>query len=88
MTLADGVEREAGVARSDLALGARQRVLLAGSRMQEHREILADAPVAFALELFGRRADDDPVALLDRQAEQRVTYGAADLIYLHGRIIP
>ena len=75
---------EARVAAADLALGARERVFVAGCRMQEDREVLADAPIALREQLVGRRADDDPVALLDRQAEQGVAYRAADLVDFHG----
>jgi hypothetical protein len=56
--------------------------------MEKHGEVLADAPVALRRELVGRSADDDPVALLDRQAEQGVAYGPADLVHFHARIIP
>jgi len=60
------VEFEPRVARRGFALRARERVLLAGLRVQEHREIFADAAEALRRELVGRRADDDPIALLDR----------------------
>jgi len=56
--------------------------------VEEHREILADALESLRQELVGRCADDDPVALLDRQAEQCVPDGAADLVNLHASIIP
>ncbi len=79
-----GIELEAGVAAADLALGARKRVFVAGARMQEDGEVLADAPVALREQLVGRSADDDPVALLDRQAEQGVAYCPADLVDFHG----
>ena len=66
-----------------LALGARERVLLVGLRMQEHREILADGLEAEPLHLLRGRADDDVVAVLHRQAEQLVAHGAADDIGFH-----
>ena len=79
-----GIELEAGVAAADLALGARERVFVAGARMEKDGEVLADAPVALREQLVGRSADDDPVALLDRQAEQGVAYRPADLVNFHG----
>ena len=82
------VELEARVAAAYLALGARERIFVAGDRMQEDGEVLADAPISLRKQLVGRSADDDPVALLDRQAEQGVAYRPADLVDFHARIIP
>jgi hypothetical protein len=48
-----GVEDEAGVARRGLALGAGQRVLLVGARVEEDREVLADRLVALGEEHLG-----------------------------------
>ena len=56
--------------------------------MQKHGEILADAAEALGGKLLGRGADDHPVALLDRQAEQGIAYRPADLVHFHDRIIP
>ena len=78
-----GVELEAVIAARGLALGARERVLLVRLRMQEHREIPADGLVAELDHLLGRRADDDVVAVLHRQAEQLVAHRAADGVDLH-----
>ena len=75
---------EAAVAGRDLALEARERVLLVRLRMQEHREFAADALVALAHELLGSCADHHPVALADRQAEQPVPNRAANQVDLHG----
>ena len=61
-------ELEAAVALAVLALGARERVLLARLGVQEHREIAPDRPVARRQHRLGRRADDDPVAVDDRAA--------------------
>jgi hypothetical protein len=55
--------------------------------MQEHREVAPDAAVAGALEVLRSRTDDDPVALADREPEQRVADRAADEIGLHGAIL-
>jgi len=56
--------------------------------MEENRKVLADAPIPERLEVLRRRADDHEVAFLDGQAEQGVPDRAADLVNLHGRIIP
>src|SRR6185312_3952057 len=76
-----GVEAETVVARPRLALGARQRVFLAGVGMQEHREILADRLVALRQHVFGRRADHHVVAIEMRAAQQLVAYRAADQVH-------
>ena len=78
-----GVELEAVVAGAGLALGARERVLLVRLGMEEHREVAADGEVAERAQLVGIGADDDPVAVADRQAEQCVANRAADQIALH-----
>ena len=83
-----GVERESRIARRRLALGARERVLLAGTRMQKHGKVLADSAESLAGELIGRGADDHPVALLDGQAEQCITDCTAYLVDSHRCIIP
>jgi ABC-type uncharacterized transport system YnjBCD ATPase subunit len=83
-----GLEGEAVVAVAGLALGARQRVLLAGIRMQEHREILADRPVAAGEQLIRRGADHDVVVVDHRPSQQFVADRAADQIDAHGRILP
>src|SRR3989344_8764173 len=57
-----GVNREALVATTALALGARERVLLLGLRMQEHREVRAHGLKTLGGLLFGRGADDHIVA--------------------------
>jgi hypothetical protein len=56
--------------------------------MEEHGKVFADAAKSFGDELVGGRADDDPVAFRDGQTEQRIADGAADLVYVHRRIIP
>jgi hypothetical protein len=81
------VERERVIAAAGLAFGPRQCVLLAGLRMQEYRKILADRLVAEAAQVVRARADDDVVAIADRQAEQAVTHRAADEIDFHGGIM-
>ena len=73
-----GLEAEALVAASGLALGARQRVLLVGVRMQEHREVRADRPEALRHHVFRRGADHHVVAVLHRMTEQGVADGASN----------
>ncbi|OQC08585.1 MAG: hypothetical protein BWX79_01620 [Alphaproteobacteria bacterium ADurb.Bin100] len=85
--LGRGVDGEALVAARGLALGARQRVLLAGLRMQEDREILAHRQVAQRAHLLGRGADDHPVPVLDRQAQQLVAHRSTHPINLHRRSV-
>jgi hypothetical protein len=72
---------------SDLAMALMVRSRRARSssrvRMQEHREILADRLVAPRRHLRRRGADDDPVAVLHRQAEKLVAHCAADGVRLH-----
>ena len=77
------LQLEAAIARPGLALGAGERVLLAGLGVQEHREVPADLAVAEVQHLLRRCADHDPVALADRPAEQLVANRAADQIDFH-----
>ncbi len=77
-------ELEPAVPLAVLALGARERVLLARLRMQEHREIAAHRPVARRQHRLRRRADDDPVAVDDGTPDQFVADGSADAVDLHG----
>ncbi|MNE05856.1 hypothetical protein D3C80_984300 [compost metagenome] len=81
--LGAGVEGEAAVAASALALGARQGVLLAALRVEEYRKVGADRAVALGDELFGAGADHHPVGFRDGAAEQAVAHGAAHLVDLH-----
>src|SRR5690606_33710051 len=75
-----GVEGEAAVAVTTLALGSGQRVLLAGVRVQEYREVLPDRAEAGLQQLIRRGADHYPVAFMPGHAQQLVTDGAADQI--------
>ena len=68
MTPGIGVEREAAIARAGLALGARERVLLARVGMKEHRKVAADGDVALLAQLLDVGADQDPIAIDDRPA--------------------
>src|SRR5690606_9332650 len=78
-----GVEREAGIPRRDLALGSRERVLLAGLRVQEYGEILADLLEAERPHFLRPGPDDEPVPLADSPAEKCVTNRPADFINFH-----
>ncbi len=79
-----GVHLESLVALSGFALGTRQGVFLVRLRVQEYREILADRLVAQRDHVVGRGADDDVVAVGQRQAQQPVTHCAADDVGFHG----
>ena len=73
-----GIDDEAAVAAPGLALGAGQCVLFAGVRVQEHGEVAADRAEAGRFHRLGSGADDHPVAVAGRQAEQAVAHRAAD----------
>ena len=79
-----GANRKAAIARRSLALGARQRVFLAGLRMQKHREVLAHGQITLRHQLFGARAHHHPVAVPHRQPQQSIAHRTADLEDLHG----
>ena len=81
--LGRGVADEAGVAAARLALGTRERVFLAGLRVQEDRKVTPDRAEAVREHFFGGAADHDPVAVLDRQPEQGVAHRPADNVGLH-----
>ena len=72
------VDDEAAMPASGFALGARQRVFLAGLRMQEHREVAPDRPEAARLHGVRRFADHHEITIARRQAEQAVADRAAD----------
>ena len=77
-----GEELEAAIAAPMLALGARERVLLARLGMEKHREVAADRLVAGRDQHLGRRADDDPVAVAGGPAQELVAHRSADAIDL------
>jgi hypothetical protein len=66
-----------------LALGAGQRIFLVRSGMQENREILAHRLEAARQHILGRSANDDVIAILNRQTEQLVADRSADREDLH-----
>ena len=82
------MKRKAVVARAGFSFRAGERIFLVAHRMQEYREILADATIALSLQLLRRRAHDAPVPLLVRDAKLRVAYGASYEIDLHHVIVP
>ena len=73
---------------ASLALGAGQRMLCVGLRMQKHRKVAAHLAKAEREHLVGRRSDDDIILFGDRQPEQAVAHGTTNLVDLHGSIIP
>ena len=75
-----GEELEAAIAAAVLALGARQRVFLARLRMQEHREVAADRPVAGREQHLRRARRRRPSRGRRRAAEQLVAHRAADAV--------
>jgi hypothetical protein len=56
--------------------------------VQKYGKLLADGAKALGQELFGRGTDDDPVAFLYSQAEERIANSPPDLVDFHGLIIP
>jgi hypothetical protein len=83
-----GVDHEAAVAAAGLALGARQRMFLAGIRMQEYREVLAHGAESQCFHLRLGGADHHPVPVAGHQAQQRITNRATDEIDLHAHMMP
>jgi hypothetical protein len=53
--------------------------------VEEDREILADRTIALGQQGFRGGADDHPVPVLHRQAEEFVANGATDTVNLHER---
>src|SRR5439155_21528678 len=78
-----GVEPEALMPASGLALGARQRVFLVRLGVQEHGKIAADWTKPAGEQLLRRGADDNVISIRDRSSEQLVAHRAADAIGLH-----
>ena len=77
------MELESAIAWTGLALGACERMFLAGLGMQEYREVAANLAKARVEHLLRSSADHDPVALADWPAEQAVANRAADQIDFH-----
>ena len=63
------MKRERVITAPGLALGSRQRVFLAGLRVQEDREILADRAIAEHTHLFRRRTNHHEIAISDANPE-------------------
>src|SRR4029077_7097570 len=71
-----------------LALGSRERELLACLGMQKDRKIAAHRPEAEGTHLLRRGSADDESAIRDRPAEQFVAHRAAHPVDLHPRAGP
>jgi hypothetical protein len=78
-----GVDHEAAISPSTLALGARECVFLVAVRMQEHREVATDRLEAAREHCVLGFSDDDKIPIARPQAEQLVAHCAADEIDLH-----
>ncbi|EWS52710.1 hypothetical protein X551_04498 [Methylibium sp. T29] len=73
-----GVEAEAVIARTRLAFGACECVLLVRLRVQEDREVASDRQEAGVEHLLRCAADDHPVPVSTGDSQQFVADGAAD----------
>ena len=78
-----GVKGKACVTRAGFAFGACQRIFVAGFRVQEYREVLADLFVPLFQHFLRRRTDHDPVPFQHRQAEQPVAHCTAYQVSFH-----
>jgi len=83
-----GIDDEAAIAASRLALGPRERVLFPGFGMQEDREIPADRAEAGRFHRSLGFAHDHVVPVTRAQSEQPVAHRAAHQINLHHRMMP
>ena len=81
--IAGCMESKAVIARRELALGPRQRIFFMAERMQEDRKVTPDRQIALGQQCVRVGADDDPVAILHHQTEQRIAHRTADQISLH-----
>ena len=75
-----GVEGKPTIALAALALGASQRILLAGLRVQEDRKVLANRTEAGIQHDFRRGADNHPIVIAEGMAQQLITHSAADQV--------
>ncbi len=78
------LECEPGVAMPALAFASRQRVLVAGARIEKHREVAPDTAETARQHLALGGADDYPVTLEWLDSEQTIAHRAADQVRLHG----
>jgi hypothetical protein len=69
---------KAAISEAHLAFDAGERVLLVRLWVQEYREFPPDGHIAVTLEFLGPRANDDPVALVNRTPEQTIPNRAAN----------
>ena len=78
-----GVDLEAAVATSGLALGACQRIFLVRARVKEHRKVPAHRAIAELSHLFRRCADHHVILVGSRSAKQPVAHRPSDRIDFH-----
>ena len=74
---------EASITQAYFALRASESVFLMALWMQKDRKFATNGHEPVALELFGARADNDPVALVHRTPEQTVPYRTANQVDFH-----
>src|SRR5947207_562679 len=74
-------ELETAIATSVFALGARERVFLAGIGMQEYGEVAADGLVSRRRQHLGRGADDDPIAVAVLASQKLIANRATYAVY-------
>ncbi len=77
-----GIHAETTVAGTGFAFLARERVFFARLRVQEHGEVAADLAKPQVEQVLCRRADDYPVALVHREPQELVAYGAAHQVHV------
>ena len=82
-----GMKNKAAIAAPLLFFRSRQCIFLAGGRMKKNRKLSADRLESGGRHLFGRRADNNKIAVAGRTAEQLVADCAADKIRLHRCVI-
>ena len=72
------MHHKAFVAGGGFALGAGQRVFLAGCGVQEHGEVFAHRCEAFGHHLFGCAAHHHPIAVCTMDAQQGIAHRTTD----------
>ena len=73
------------VARGRFTLGAGQCVFLTCGRVQKHRKVLADGLKTFGYQFVRRGAHDNPIMVLNLQAQQGIANRTTHEKNLHPR---